>query len=166
MDGYFVFNEVASGDYSVSAIKDGFLTNFEAATVTTGLEVNVVFEMDIETALNRPPSTPTLVSPEDNATNVDLAIELVWSAMDVENDTIKYKIKVKNDKNNDVQLVENLIDTTYVLSNLTNGTKYFWQVSATDDINPEVWSTTNSFETIDGSVNRFLYVKPVNRLKF
>jgi len=57
VDGYFVFDEVETGDYSVSATKEGFLTNFQAATVTTGLEVNVVFEMDIETAGNRPPST-------------------------------------------------------------------------------------------------------------
>ena len=161
-EGYFVFDEVASGDYSVSAIKDGFLTSFKPATVSSSLEVNVVFEMEVETASNRPPSTPELISPEDNSTDVSLEVELTWSSKDIENDTIRYNIKIKNDNNDDVQIVEKLLDTTYVLSNLTNGTKYFWQVSATDNINPEVWSTIYSFRTTESTQNRFLYVKSEN----
>ena len=96
VEGYFIFEEVEAGDYSVSATKEDFLTNFQPATVTVGLEVNVVFEMDIETAGNRPPSAPTLISPEDLSTNIDLAVELIWSSKDPENDTIRYKIKIKN----------------------------------------------------------------------
>jgi Carboxypeptidase regulatory-like domain len=161
-DGYFVFEEVEAGDYSVNATKEGFLTNFQPATVTIGLEVNVVFEMDVETAGNRPPSTPKLISPEDLASKIDLAVELVWSSKDPENDTITFKIKIKNDRNNDIQLIENLLDSTYVLSNLTNGTKYFWEVSATDNINDEVWSTVSSFETTQVTNNRYLYVRQEN----
>ncbi len=162
VDGYFTFEEVEAGDYSVSATKENFLTNFQPATVSVGLEVNVVFEMDIETAGNRPPSTPKLISPEDLSTMIDLAIELVWSSKDPENDTIRYKIKIKNDRNNDEQIIDELLDSTYVLSNLTNGTKYFWQVSATDDINEEVWSTISSFETTQVTNNRYLYVREEN----
>ncbi|VAV82655.1 FIG00653431: hypothetical protein, partial [hydrothermal vent metagenome] len=77
-------------------------------------------------------------------------------------DTISYKIQIKNDRNNDVQIVDQLLDSTYVLSNLTNGTKYFWQVSASDNINAEVWSAVSSFETTEVTNNRFLYVKQVN----
>ncbi len=162
VDGYFTFEEVETGDYSVSAIKEEFLTNFQPATVSTGLEVNVVFEMDIETAGNRPPSAPILISPEDLSTKIDLAVELVWSSKDPENDTIHYKIKIKNDRNNDEQIIGELLDSTYVLSNLTNGTKYFWQVSATDNINEEVWSTLSSFETTQVTNNRYLYVREEN----
>lgn len=164
-DGYFTFEEVEAGDYSVSTTKEGFLTNFQPATVTVGLEVNVVFEMDIETAGNRPPSSPLLISPEDLSTNIDLAVELVWSSKDPEKDTIHYKIKIKNDRNNDEQIIDELLDSTYVLSNLTNGTKYFWQVSATDNINEEVWSTISSFETTQVTNNRYLYVKEENNNK-
>ncbi len=161
-DGYFVFEEAEAGDYSVSATKKGFLTNFQPATVTVGLEVNVVFEMDIETAGNKPPSSPELFSPDDNSTDVSLSVELKWSSKDPEGDPITYKLKVKNDKNNEELLIESLTDTTYVLSNLKNSTKYFWQVSATDSINPEVWSTVYSFKTSEITQNRFLYVKSVN----
>ena len=162
VDGYFTFEEVEAGDYSVSAIKESFLTNFQPATVSVGLEVNVVFEMDIETAGNRPPSTPKLISPEDLSTKIDLAVELVWSSKDPEKDTIRYKIKIKNDRNNEEQIIDKLLDSTYVLSNLTNGTKYFWQVSATDNINEEVWSVLSSFETTQVTNNRYLYVKKEN----
>ncbi len=162
VDGYFTFEEIEAGDYSVSATKEDFLTNFEPATVSVGLEINVVFEMNIETANNRPPSTPKLISPEDLSTKIDLAVELVWSSKDPENDTIRYKIKIKNDRNNEEQIIEELLDSTYVLSNLTNGTKYFWQVSATDNINEEVWSVISSFETTQVANNRYLYVREEN----
>lgn len=162
VEGYFNFEKVEAGDYSVSATKEDFLTSFQAATVTTGLEVNVVFEMDIETAGNRPPTAPKLISPDDISTNIDLAVQLVWSSKDPEKDTIRYKIQIKNDRNNEVQLVEQLLDSTYMLSNLTNGTKYFWQVSASDNINEEVWSSVNSFETTEITNNRFLFVRQEN----
>lgn len=162
VDGYFIFPEVAEGDYSVNASKEEYLTSFNAVTVSDGLEVNTVFEMEIETANNKPPSTPELLAPDDNAQGIDLAVELIWSSKDPENDTIRYKISIKNDRNNDNQIVEDLLDSTYVLSNLTNSTKYYWQVSASDGINPEVWSATRSFQTKEGSSNRFLYVKKAN----
>lgn len=162
VDGYFIYEEVEAGDYSVSATKEDFLTNFQAATVTIGLEVNVVFEMQIETAGNKPPSTPILITPADNSTDLDLAVELIWSSKDPDGDEIHYKIKVKNSKNNDIELIEDLLDSTYVLTNLTLGTKYFWEVSASDDINEEVWSTVNSFETKENTANRILFVRQEN----
>lgn len=160
--GYFVFEEVAAGDYSVSSTKDGFLTTFEPATVTIGLDINVVFEMDVETAGNRPPTTPILLSPDDNSSDLDLTVKLVWSSSDPENDTIRYKIKIKNDINDNVDVHEELLDSTFVLSSLTNGTKYFWQVSASDNINDEVWSTVSSFTTTNINNNRYLYVKQID----
>lgn len=160
--GYFIFPEVAEGDYSVSATKEGYLTSFKPATVTVNLEVNTVFEMEIETSGNRPPSAPTLLSPDDNASEIDLAVELIWSSKDPENDTIRYDVRIRNDRNDEVKMVENLLDSTYVLSDLTNGTKYFWEVSASDEINEPVWSSSRSFKTKEASENRFLYVKNEN----
>ncbi|MCA0931256.1 carboxypeptidase regulatory-like domain-containing protein [Lutimonas saemankumensis] len=160
--GYFEYEQVEVGDYSVSSTKEGFLTAFKPVTVSLNLEVNTVFEMEIETSGNRPPSAPKLLSPEDNATNVDLAVELVWSASDPDLDTIHYTIRIRNDRNDEIEMVEDLLDSTYVLSNLTNNTKYFWEVSASDQINEPVWSPAQSFRTKEATENRFLYVKEVN----
>lgn len=160
--GYFEYEQVEVGDYSVSSTKEGFLTSFKPVTVSVNLEVSTVFEMEIETSGNKPPSAPKLLSPEDNATNIDLAVELVWSATDPELDTLYYNIKIRNDRNDEVQIIEDLMDSTYVLSNLTNNTKYFWEVSASDQINEPVWSSAQSFRTKEATENRYLYVKEVN----
>jgi hypothetical protein len=161
-EGNFEFPEVPAGDYSVSATKEGFLTGFEPATVDVNLEVSVVFEMNIETANNRPPSAPELISPEDNAENVNLAVSLVWSASDPDKDALSYTLTIKNDKNNDVLIRENLKDTIFQLTDLTSATKYFWQVSAYDSINAPVWSAIRSFKTTDQINSRYFYVKTNN----
>ena len=106
VEGYFVFEEVEAGDYSVSATKEGFLTSFEPVTVTTGLEVNTVLELEIETANNRPPSTPELLAPEDNAQGIDLAVELIWSSKDPENDTKNIKFPLKTIEITIIQLLK------------------------------------------------------------
>ncbi|REE80263.1 carboxypeptidase family protein [Lutibacter oceani] len=158
-DGYFTLQNIEVGDYSISAKKDSYLTGFEAATVTADVEVNVIFELDNETALNRPPSSPTLSSPLDGSENLELSVELIWSSIDPEEDPISFRLEIKNDLNNDIIKIENIIDTTYVVSDLKYGIKYFWQIAATDDINEEVLSSVSSFKTKVNPENRYFYVK-------
>ncbi len=158
-DGYFTFTDTEAGDYSVSATKEGYLTTFEPATVTAGLEVNVIFEMEDETALNRPPSTPILVTPIDGSIEQELSIQLIWESTDPEVDEITFRLEIKNDYNNDIIKIDNIVDTTYVISDLRYGTKYFWQIAASDDINPEVLSGVSSFKTKVDPENRYFYVK-------
>ena len=158
-DGYFTFTDTEAGDYSVSATKEGYLTTFEPATVTAGLEVNVIFEMEDETALNRPPSTPILVTPVDGSVEQELSVQLIWESTDPDEDDITYRLEIKNDYNNDIIKIESIIDTTYVISDLRYGTKYFWQIAATDDINDEVLSAVSSFKTKVDPENRYFYVK-------
>ncbi|MBK5210207.1 MAG: carboxypeptidase regulatory-like domain-containing protein [Flavobacteriaceae bacterium] len=158
-DGYFIMEDVEAGDYSVSATKEGYLTNFEPATVTVGLTVNVIFEMEDETALNRPPSTPILITPADGAEEQELSVQLIWSSKDPEADSVTYRLEIKNANNNDIIKVEALIDTSYVASNLKYGTKYFWQIVANDSINPEVLSAVSSFKTKVNPENRYFYVR-------
>lgn len=159
VDGYFRIENVEAGDYSVGAKKEGFLTNFQAATVTADLDVNVIFEMDDDTALNRPPTTPELITPADGSVEQELSVQLIWTSTDPESDPITYRLEIKNDYNNDVINVKNLADTTYVVSDLKYGAKYFWQVIATDDINPEVLSPVSTFKTKVDPENRYFYVQ-------
>ncbi|MDX6747626.1 carboxypeptidase regulatory-like domain-containing protein [Polaribacter sp. PL03] len=159
VDGYFKIEDIEMGDYSVSAIKEGYLTNFQPATITTGLDVNVIFEMDDDTFLNKAPSTPVLITPTDGSEEQALSLELIWSSKDAELDIITYRLEIKNSSNNDVIKVASLIDTSYVVSNLKYGTKYFWQIAATDSINNEVLSVVSSFKTKVNPENRYLFVK-------
>jgi len=159
VDGYFTMTDVETGDYSVSAKKEGFLTNFQPATVTVDKQVNVIFEMDDDTALNRPPTTPELITPEDGIENQELSLELAWSSNDPDEDTITYKLEIKNDYDSNIIKVTSLADTTYVVSDLRYGTKYFWQVTATDSINAEVLSKVSTFKTKVDPENRYFYVQ-------
>ena len=158
-DGYFFLENIEVGDYSVSAKKDNYLTGFEAATVTADIDINVIFELDNETALNKPPSTPLLNSPIDGSEDLELSVEFIWSSIDSEEDPISFRLEIKNDVNNDIIKIENIKDTTYVATDLKYGVKYFWQIAATDDINEEVLSSVSSFKTKINPENRYFFVK-------
>lgn len=160
-NGFFIINNIASGEYSVQAEKENFLSSFEAANIVDGQASNVVFELDISTANNRPPTVPVLITPEDYSVDVALDIDLIWSSTDPDEDPIIYSIELRNGTNEEVILFENIEDTIYSIENLKVGETYFWQVTATDDINPPVLSNLSSFNTITETFNRFLYVRKV-----
>lgn len=157
--GYFTFEDIETGDYSVSAAKEDYLTSFESATVTADAAVNVIFEMEDDNALNKPPTTPILRTPEDSSEGLELSVELTWSSTDPDGDEILYRLQVKNDYDNEIIEVLDIADSSYVISDLKYGVKYFWQIAANDGVNEEVLSTVNSFKTKINPDNRYLYVK-------
>ena len=159
VEGYFKIEGVEAGDYSVSSTKETYLTNFQPATVTTDLEVNVIFEMEDDTALNRAPSTPILLTPIDGVENQELSVELTWESSDPEEDLLMYSLKIINDVDNDIINVDSISEKSYVVSDLKYGVKYFWQIAVTDNINPEVLSTVSSFKTKVDPDNRYFYVQ-------
>lgn len=163
VDGYFVFEEVAIGDYSVQAEKEGFLAGFEPVSITADVSVNIIFELEDSDALNKPPLVPELISPDDDATDLPLEVELIWSmAVDPDEDELTYGIQIRNDFDDSSIDVESLSDTTYVVNNLQHGVKYFWQVSVNDGYNNDVLSTISTFETTSYPNNRYFYVREDN----
>ena len=161
-EGKFEIVDIPVNDYSIQAEKEGFLTQFEGITITDESDVSVIFEMEIATASNRPPNAPVLISPEDNSTDLEVEVELVWSGSDPDNDELIYGIEIINDQNSEVLEFANLSDTTYTVSGLKYGYKYFWQVSASDNINETVLSDVSSFETLDFPDNRFFFVRKID----
>ncbi len=160
-DGFYRLEGVPSGDYSLSAQREGLLAVFEGITVISNRELEVVFEMDIETAGNRPPNAATLITPVDNALNLPVDVELVWSASDPDDDALTYTVSLRNDENTTVERFENITDTTFTLSGLSYGVKYFWDVAANDNINSPVNSTTFAFETATPPDNRIVFTRLV-----
>ena len=159
IDGYFLLENIEEGDYSVSATKEDYLTTFEAATVTKDLEVNVIFELQDDDSLNKPPSAPNLISPVDGTENTELSVEFTWESVDPEKDSLFFRLEIKNDVNNNVINIDNIMEMSYVLSNLKYGVKYFWQIGVNDQINDEVLSAVNTFKTKPNPDNRYFYVK-------
>ncbi|RFN59963.1 carboxypeptidase-like regulatory domain-containing protein [Marixanthomonas ophiurae] len=161
--GKFVLENVPVGEYSVEARKDGFLGGFEPANVTSSKPVNVIFELELSTADNKPPSTPVLLSPGDGVTLQSIEVEFAWDSTDPDDDDLTYSIELRNDIDEEVLMFENITDTTFVYSTLTLGAKYFWQVTVTDEINDPVKSPVRSFDVINAPVdNRFLFVRNID----
>jgi len=160
--GDFVINNVPAGQQSLSIQKEGYLANYEGIVVITGGTVNVVAELSLSSASNRPPEQPVLTSPIDNSIDHGLEVELTWTASDPDEDILTYKIELRNDQNTDVEVYDDVTALTHTLSGLNYGFKYFWQVSARDGVNSEVWSTVNVFETNSDPVYRYLFVRNDN----
>lgn len=162
-NGKFTIEKIASGEYSVQAELDEYATAFEGTNVTNGNTSTVVFELEFSNFNNRPPTKPILLSPEDNGLVESSEVTFIWTASDPDDDELTYSLELRNDQNSDVEIFENITDTIYTFSPLVLGAKYFWQVSADDDINEPVTSHVSTFEVIASpSGNRFLFVRNIN----
>lgn len=160
--GEFTIENVPEGSYSVQASKDGFVTAFEPANVLPNVTVDLVFDFEEESALNDAPSTPILLTPENNAVEVPVSVDLTWEATDPDEDELLYKVSLFNENNDDVQLFEELTEPLLTLTELTVNTKYFWQVTVSDGQNTEVLSEVFSFRTITSQTGAFLLVKEID----
>ncbi|PWN63650.1 hypothetical protein C1631_022020 [Chryseobacterium phosphatilyticum] len=163
-DGSFEIEAMPVGNYSVKAELSGYVTSFQAVNIQNQNQVvTVVFEMNDDTSLNSPPTTPQLLSPIDNAVNQPLSVELTWSATDPDTaDVLKYSVTIKNNLDTNVIQVNDLTANHYTLSNLKFGVSYFWQVSVSDGIHPPVLSSTAKFTTNTVPANRYHYVQKQN----
>lgn len=161
-NGNFSIPNIETQSYSIQAEKQGFLTVFESVTVTEENNSTVIFELDVETANNDAPDAPTLISPADNTVNTEIAVTLTWSGSDPENDTLTYTLKLLNDQNSDVLEFTDITEETYMVSGLQYGTKYFWQVSASDGINEPILSEVYNFKTVQYPDNRIFFTRKIN----
>ncbi len=161
--GSFTITNVREGNYSVQAQIDGFLSSFKAANVVTGQTSNVVFELQVSTANNRPPLPPVLIAPADNEILQNIEANFLWSASDPDDDILTYTLELRNDQNSTIEIFEEISDTTFTFTPLILGAKYFWQVTADDGINTPVISSVSSFEVIGAPMdNRFLFTRSMN----
>lgn len=161
-DGKFTVSNVKTGEYSFQAQKDGFIAKFEATTVTANNTSEVVFELKTATANNKPPTVPVLVSPVDNSINQAVSLDLTWTDTDPDNDVLTFKVTLRNSSNSDVKTYDGIKDKKLTLTGLIYGTKYYWQVEATDGINTSVLSTVSAFTTLAFPTTRYLFVKTIN----
>jgi hypothetical protein len=160
-DGYFTLENVPTGNYAFEARKDGYIAKFESGTVLLNLGTEVVFEIKPIEEINQSPTVPVLLTPPDNSEDLSLSINLTWQTTDVENDVLTYKVTLRNDITNEINVYDNITTPSYTLSNLNYSTKYFWQVSVSDGVNPEVNSLTRSFRTLEFPNARYLFTRKI-----
>ncbi|WP_026729102.1 carboxypeptidase-like regulatory domain-containing protein [Flavobacterium denitrificans] len=160
-DGYFKIDKVPSGKYAFQAQKDGFIARFVPATIEKDIEIEVIFELEVSTATNKPPEIPVLTAPADNAIGQALSLDLTWTAKDPEGDPLTYTVTVKNGTTDEVKTYSDLKTTTLNIKDLSFSTKYYWQVTVDDGINKPINSATNSFRTLAFPNPRYMYVKKI-----
>ncbi|MCH9661955.1 MAG: carboxypeptidase regulatory-like domain-containing protein [Bacteroidetes bacterium] len=160
-NGDFTLGDIAVGEYSIQAELQDYISGVQGITTQAGLTFNVVFELNETSQGNIPPLAPVLVTPVDNATQVGTDIDFIWLSSKNDDDPIMYNFELRNGANNEILISEALTDTTYTVTDLDLATNYFWQVSASDEINPEVESSISSFSTFDVFDNRFFFTRRV-----
>lgn len=162
IDGEYLIENAPTGSYSLSAQREGLLAQFEAISIIADSAIEIVFEMEIETAGNRPPDAPILISPADNVIDQPVEVTLTWTGSDSDNDDLTYTINLRNDKNTTIEVFENIVNNTFTLTNLSYNVNYSWQILSSDGINNTVNSTTFAFETASPPNNRIIFVRSIN----
>ena len=160
--GEFLLFDILVDDYSVQADLEDYTSGFESVSVLDGITSNVAFELELADVINKPPTTPELVFPEDGADEVLLEVEFSWTASDPNGDELNYTLDLRNGSTNEILLFEVGQDTTYTVSNLTLATNYFWQVTVSDDVNDPVSSPLSEFTTFTSPDNPYILVKKIN----
>lgn len=160
--GNFMMDDIIVDDYSVKAELEGYSTAFESTTVIEGVLSQVSFELSIADTENLPPLAPTLVSPEDGAEELPLEVTFIWESSDPDGDELTYTLDLRNGSTDEMEIFEVGQDTSYTVSNLQLATKYFWQVTVTDDTNDPVSSVISEFKTLTFPNNPIVFVKKMN----
>jgi rhodanese-related sulfurtransferase len=98
---------------------------------------------------NKSPITPNNPQPINNAVDVNIGVELSWSASDPEGDTLKYDVYFgTNPTPATNELVAIGIEiNSYHVNNLEYNTLYYWKVVAKDNNGGETESPIWSFTT-------------------
>lgn len=158
-EGVFLIPVITVDDYSVQAELDGFQTAFEPVAITEDNTSVVILELKVSQGTNLSPGIPELINPEDNAIDVPLEVDFLWTSSANDDDDITYTLELRNGATSELQQFEVEQDTTFTVSNLQTATNYFWQVKASDGENDEISSVLNTFRTLTLPNNPFLFVK-------
>jgi len=128
----------------------GFLSSVCARSATlawaVGTNGSIIKTSDGGGTISIVPLTPVCISPTDQLTKVSRNVTLVWSRS-AEATSFKLQVSKSSSFSSNVVDQSSLADTTYVVTGLDYGTKYYWRVSASSAGGNAPWSGAWSFTT-------------------
>ena len=136
---------ITTGDYSATIT----ISAPEATNTPQTVAVNLSISPSL---LNNPPNEPSNPSPPDGATEVSTSVILSWIGGDPDvGDTVTYDVYFGTNSN--PPLVSNdQSDTTYSPGALSNNTKYYWKVIASDNHEASTDSPVWDFTTTEATM--------------
>ncbi|WP_372752075.1 carboxypeptidase regulatory-like domain-containing protein [Labilibaculum sp.] len=160
-DGYFYFDEVEVGDYTVSAKKEDYSTVTTSITVREGKEVVMELVMEVDDADSESPDEPIYSSPADASTDQEINVELVWNDGETDTgDTLFYDVIIYEEGSvTGDTIAEAITDTTFIASDLNFETTYRWKVNVSNRARYETEGREWRFSTEDFPQNGYLFVK-------
>jgi len=92
------------------------------------------------------PTPPALVHPGSGAMQVDISPVLSWNS---KGDDVSYNLQIALDQEfmGVQQTMDDIPDTTIMVSNLNYGVRYYWRVQASNNEGTSDWSTVRYFTT-------------------
>lgn len=94
-----------------------------------------------------PPSPPLLASPQNGATQVSISPALTWNSS-TGNVVYRVQVSTQTDFSSLTADQGEIQDTTFSVSGLITGTRYYWRVNASDVLDSSDWSEVWSFTTV------------------
>lgn len=141
----FATSMLGSNESSLFVIRDATNTMFPSKTVNIN-SINKTNGYSVRCIKDVLPSSPSLVKPFDNASNVDLTNMLEW---EVSNGANSYDLQVSRESsfvNPELNII-GINTSNYELTYLSKLTNYYWRVRANNKIGSSSYSKAYVFKT-------------------
>ncbi|MBI4427714.1 MAG: Ig-like domain-containing protein, partial [Ignavibacteriales bacterium] len=150
----------ASSDFSTTVLDNSGITDTSA--VVSGLASNTTYFWRVSAAnaggtsgfsavwtftTLSVPQAPILFAPADSATGVTLPLTLRWNQSSA---ATSYRLQVATNSSFSPTAIDSsqLVDTSFVLTNLTANTTYYWRVNAANSAGMSPYSSVRRFTTL------------------
>ncbi|WP_339675719.1 LamG-like jellyroll fold domain-containing protein [Cyclobacterium marinum] len=110
------------------------------------------------------PNAPSIISPENQATNIDNISELSWQSEPL---ATEYRVQISINSNfaTTITDAQGITETSFITPELQDLTTYYWRVAASNEEGESIWSEVRSFttkETAIGVPAAPVHVSPAN----
>lgn len=122
------------------------LVSFQDVLLNEGRPVAFIKNGSITGSVSDIPPVPMQISPLEGASVAPEAAVFVWT-LSIGTQSYQLQIDTANDFSAPVIDLNNIVDTTHIVSTLNDLTTYFWRIRATNILGESAWSSTRSFQT-------------------
>ena len=142
-----VLDSIVRGIYFQSPVLSGLTTFYwRVRGINSGGEGDWSNIWSFNTTL-APPSAPLQVIPEDDAVNVSLDAQFVWNSTEL-TDSYQLQVAINSTFTALVYNDSTLTDTTHIVTDLVDGRRHYWRVTAKNTAGYSPFSNSRRFVTL------------------